>query len=57
MESLSVHPLDAVLVEKQSIQHTQTTEGVLAKAPQPIAMQEEMTEVEKINEKVVLQEL
>lgn len=46
MESLPVNPLDSVLVEEQSVQDTQTTESVLAKAPQSVTVQEEMTEVQ-----------
>lgn len=54
MESLPVDPLDAVLVEKQAVQHAQTTEGVLAEAPEPIAVQEEVAEVEEVDEQIVL---
>lgn len=57
MKRLPVDPLDAVLVEKQAVQHTQTTEGVLAEAPEPIAVQEEVAEVEEVNEQIVFQEL
>jgi len=57
MESLAVDPLDAVLVQKQAVQDSQATESVLAEAPQFIAVQEEMTEVQKIDEQIVLQEL
>lgn len=57
MESLPVDPLDVVLVKKQAVQHAQTTEGVLAETPEPIAMQEEVAEVEEVDEQIVLQEL
>lgn len=46
MESLAVNPLYSVLVQKQSVQDPQTTKSVLAKAPQSIAMKEEVTEVQ-----------
>lgn len=57
VESLPVDPLDTVLVEKQAVQHAKTTEGVLPQAPKSIAVQEEMTEVQKVDEQIVLQEL
>lgn len=57
MESLPVDPLDAILVKKQAVQHSQTTEGVLAQAPEPIAMQEKVAEVEEVDEQIVFQEL
>lgn len=57
VESLPVDPLDAVLVEKQAVQYAQTTEGVLPETPEPIAVQEEVAEVEEVDEQVVLQEL
>lgn len=57
MEGLAINPLDFILVEKESVQDPQAPEGVLAKTPQPIAVQEEMTQVQQVDEEVVLKEL
>lgn len=57
MERLPVNPLDPVLVQEQAIQDSQTSESVLAKVPQAVAVQEEVAEVQKVDEKIVLKEL
>lgn len=57
VEGQAVHPLDLVLVQKQTVQGTEASECVLVDVPQTVSMQEQMAEIVKVHECVVLKEL
>lgn len=57
MEGQAVNPLDLVLVQKQSVQGSKASEGVLVNAPQSVSMQEQVAQVVEVHECVILQEL
>ena len=57
MEGQAVDPLNLVLVQKQSVQSSEASEGVLVNAPQAVSMQEQVAQVVEVHKCVILQEL
>lgn len=57
VEGQAVNPLNLVLVQKQSVQCSKTSKGVLVEAPQTVAMQEQVAQVVEVHERVILKEL